>query len=65
MRIFRLLLLVLGVLAALMGFLWIGQGLGLIMWPADSFMLGEPTWSWRGALLMGAGFALVWIARRR
>ena len=65
MRIFKLLLLVLGVLAALMGFLWIGQGLGLIMWPADSFMLGEPTWSWRGALLMGVGFALVWIARRR
>lgn len=65
MRIVKLLLLVVGVLAVLMGLLWIGQGLGLIMWPADSFMLGEPTWSWRGALLAGIGFGLIWFSRRR
>lgn len=65
MRILKLLLLLVGILAALMGLLWIGQGLGLIMWPADSFMLGEPVWSWGGAALAAIGFGLIWFSRRR
>lgn len=41
MAILRPILLVIGTLAVLNGLLWTGQGLGLIMWPKSSFMLGE------------------------
>ena len=34
-----LLMLVVGTLAVLMGLLWIGQGLGYVRWPAESFMI--------------------------
>ena len=54
-----------GVLVAATGLLWIGQGLGWIMWPRDSFMLGEPIWSWRGAALAGAGAILIYLGMRR
>lgn len=43
---------VLSVLAALMGLLWIGQGLGYIHWPASSFMLDQRPWAFRGLLLV-------------
>ena len=65
MRIVKILLLVLGVLMVLMGGLWIGQGLNIIKWPADSFMIGVPMWSWNGTALAVAGAALIWFARRR
>lgn len=64
MQIVKMLLLVIGVLAMMMGLLWIGQGLNIIRWPASSFMLGLPQWSWRGALLAGVGAAMVWYLRR-
>lgn len=65
MRAVRLLLQTIGALAALMGLLWIGQGLGLIMWPAESFMLAERKWALNGAILAAIGLALIWLARRR
>lgn len=60
-----LILRILGVLALLMGLLWMGQGAGLIMWPASSFMLEQKIWIlWGGALaLVGAG--LLFLAQRR
>lgn len=65
MQILKIVLMIVGVLATLMGLLWVGQGLNLIRWPADSFMLGEPTWSWRGAILAAVGIGLIWFSRRR
>ncbi len=65
MKFVKILLLIIGVLATLMGLLWIGQGLNIIKWPAESFMIGVPTWSWRGAILAAAGLALVWFARKK
>jgi hypothetical protein len=56
---------ILGVLMLLMGGLWIGQGLNIIRWPASSFMIGVPQWSWNGMFLALAGAALVWWSRRR
>ena len=56
---------ILGVLAVLMGLLWIGQGLGLIMWPAESFMLAERQWAVNGATLALFGVLLIWLSRRR
>ena len=65
MRALRLLLLVLGALAALTGLLWIGQGLGIVMWPAESFMLADRQWALTGAVLAVIGVVLIWLARRR
>lgn len=56
---------ILGVLAALMGVLWVGQGLGFIHWPAQSFMIDQKPWAERGAILTAVGVILLWIALRR
>ena len=53
-----------GVLALLMGLLWIGQGLGYIHWPASSFMLDQRPWAVRGAILAAVGLGLLVYARR-
>ncbi len=58
-------LLIVGVFALLMGILWIGQGTGLVHWPASSFMLDQRPWATRGALLAVVGVALIIFARRR
>ena len=64
MKVFRALMLLIGILAILMGLLWIGQGTGLVMWPASSFMLTERIWAIYGAVLAGLGLILIWLARR-
>lgn len=48
----------------LMGGLWIRQGLNIIRWPAESFMIGAPQWSWNGTELALVGLLLFWWARR-
>ena len=58
-------LLILGIVAVLMGLLWIGQGTGLIKWSASSFMLDQRPWATRGALLAVAGTVLIILSRRR
>lgn len=60
----RPVLMALGVVMALMGLLWIGQGLGYIAWPADSFMLQQRQWADYGAALAVAGLLLILAARR-
>jgi hypothetical protein len=61
----RTALTVLGFAAVLMGLLWIGQGLGIVRWPASSFMIDMSAWSWRGAVLAAVGVGLILYARRR
>ncbi|MEZ5743899.1 MAG: hypothetical protein R3D89_09265 [Sphingomonadaceae bacterium] len=65
MAILRGILIVVGVLAVLMGLLWIGQGTGLVMWPASSFMLAERQWAWNGAILAVVGLVLIRFGARR
>ena len=60
----RAIVTILGAVAILVGLLWVGQGQGLIRWPADSFMIGVQDWSIRGAILAALGVALVLVARR-
>ncbi len=60
----RPVLLALGVICALMGLLWIGQGLGYVNWPASSFMIDQRPWADRGAVLAAIGLALILIGRR-
>jgi len=61
----RRLLLIIGLLALAVGFLWIGQGTGLIAWPATSFMINEIQWAGYGALLAALGLILIWQATTR
>jgi len=58
-------LLILGIAAILMGLLWIGQGTGVIQWPASSFMLDQRPWAIRGAILGVVGIALILLSQRR
>lgn len=53
-----------GILALLMGLLWMGQGAGIIMWPASSFMLAQRVWILWGGVLALAGVGLLLLARR-
>ena len=61
----KLLLTIVGGLALLMGLLWIGQGTGLVKWPASSFMIDVRPWAYRGVVLAVAGAVLLWLGRRR
>jgi len=58
-------LLVVGVAAVLMGLLWIGQGTGVIKWPASSFMIDVRPWAIRGAVLAAIGVGLLLWTRRK
>ncbi|MBW6525576.1 hypothetical protein KZ813_01845 [Sphingomonas sp. RHCKR7] len=60
----RPVLIVLGVAMALMGLLWIGQGLGYVHWPRSSFMLDQRVWADYGSALAVGGLLLVLLARR-
>lgn len=54
-----------GVALMLAGGLWTLQGLGLVMWPAESFMLAQPEWAIYGAIAFGVGAAIFWFGMRR
>jgi hypothetical protein len=58
-------MLIIGVAALLIGLLWIGQGFGVVRWPASSFMIGVRPWAIRGSALALVGVALIWRSRRR
>jgi hypothetical protein len=58
-------LLIIGVAAVLMGLLWIGQGTGLVHWPASSFMIDQHPWVFRGVILAVVGLILIAAARKR
>jgi len=58
-------LLIVGIVAVLMGLLWVGQGAGVIHWPASSFMLDQRPWVLRGAILAVVGLVAVLDSRRR
>jgi uncharacterized membrane protein len=58
------LLLILGLLALAIGLLWIGQGTGVIQWPASSFMISQIQWAEYGAALATLGLILIFLSRR-
>ena len=47
------------------GLLWIGQGIGLIKWPASSFMIDQRPWVTRGVFVSLLGICLIAASRRR
>jgi uncharacterized membrane protein len=60
----RKLLLIVGSLALAIGLLWIGQGTGVVNWPASSFMIKQIQWAGYGAALGALGLVLIWQSRR-
>jgi hypothetical protein len=55
--------LIAGILLALVGLVWIGQGLGLLR--GSSFMVDDVRWAIIGAVAVVAGVVLTVTARRR
>jgi hypothetical protein len=64
MGILRTLLLIAGLVAALLGLIWIGQGSGYFPYPASSFMINQTEWIWRGAILAIVGLIVSGASRR-
>ena len=60
----RIVLLVVGALATLMGVVWIGQGTGVFPYPAESFMIDKMPWAYRAIGLAVAGLVVMWVSRR-
>lgn len=58
-------LMALGLLLIAAGTLWALQGAGLVMWPAQSFMLAQRNWVIYGLMTVVAGAVVVALARRR
>ena len=52
-----------GILALLVGLLWIGQGTGMVAWPQSSFMISQMQWAYYGAALAAVGLLLIWRGR--
>jgi len=63
-RLVRIAVTLLGLLALLVGILWIGQGTGYIPWPRTSFMIDQMPWAYAGAALGAAGLAAMFLAKR-
>lgn len=60
----KLALQIAGTAALLVGLLWVAQGLGLVHWPAQSFMLDQRPWAARGAALALVGLLMLWRTRQ-
>jgi MFS superfamily sulfate permease-like transporter len=63
MDILRIAILVVGILAILIGLVWIGQGTGYFPYPASSFMINQMPWVYRGAVLAVLGLVAVMVSR--
>jgi hypothetical protein len=64
MRRLRSILTIVGLGAALIGLFWLLQGLGIIAWPASSFMIGDRVWVTIGSAVSAIGLMLVLLGRR-
>lgn len=59
----KMLLTVVGIIALVLGLLFVGQGLGYIQWPAESFMISQVRWAYYGGGIAVIGIVLIVIAR--
>jgi hypothetical protein len=57
-------LFIIGVIALLVGLVWIGQGTGIFPYPRSSFMINEVQWAYYGAATAIVGLLLMVYARR-
>lgn len=64
MKILGFVLQVFGVALVLAGGLWTLQGLGIVMWPAESFMLADRQWAINGIITVLVGVVLTLLGRK-
>ncbi len=60
----KTLLTLIGIIILAAGLFFMGQGSGLIRWPAESFMIGAVKWVYYGCGIALLGILLIGIARR-
>jgi hypothetical protein len=60
----RNVLLSIGVMAILVGLIWIGQGTGYFPYPSSSFMINDVAWAYYGIALAVLGLLAVAVSRR-
>ncbi len=60
----KTLLMLAGFLLLAAGLLFVGQGSGLVPWPARSFMVRQTEWVYYGAAIAAVGIVLMVLARR-
>jgi len=53
-----------GVVAILVGVIWIGQGTGYFPYPSSSFMINDVAWAYYGVALAVLGLVAVAISRK-
>jgi len=53
-----------GVIAILVGVIWIGQGTGHFPYPRSSFMINDVAWAYYGAALAVLGLVAVVVSRK-
>jgi hypothetical protein len=53
-----------GVVAILVGVIWIGQGTGYFPYPSSSFMINDVAWAYYGIALAVLGLVAVAISRK-
>jgi len=53
-----------GVVAILVGIIWIGQGTGYFPYPSSSFMINDVAWAYYGIALAVLGLVAVAVSRR-
>ena len=54
-----------GIVAALIGLVWIGQGSGYFPYPESSFMISQKPWIYYGAGLMLVGLIMIGVGRAK
>jgi hypothetical protein len=62
MKIQKRVALIAGVLAVVVGVVWIFQGINVL---PGSFMTGDIDWSYRGGFLVAGGLVLIFVALRK
>ena len=53
-----------GIVAILIGLIWIGQGTGYFPYPRSSFMINDVAWAYYGMVLAALGLVAVLVASR-
>ena len=53
----------LGIIAMVVGALFMAQGGGILPWPAGSFMVGSVHWVFYGGILLVVGIVLFMVSR--
>jgi hypothetical protein len=53
-----------GVVAIMVGVIWIGQGTGYFPYPSSSFMINDVAWAYYGAALAVLGLIAAVVSRR-